>query len=368
MFGWFDVGPIGARMVGPIGFVSSWGLDRYGSPIPDEVLVRALERARREPSEDYVYSDDEDGQVSSDDLAGTAAGSDGSSGGNGSTELSRAPKSATRVFFRYDASVRVQVVSQMLLQRLPCVQGPGDFRCNFGNVTLFDLKAPGEDLLEQQLKEVWRAASERDERRDEILAQVDATPAFFASLAGLRPDRHPRTLETMAVLATVVSSIVQRAKHTLAVPRPADLDAHHLKGPRLRPMIATPGHLSMPSGHAAFSFSQAFWLAWLWKVAGANGAQNLAKRAGDLARRIAMNRVVAGLHYPIDSRAGAVSGLMIGGAVALMADPSSSNSIQATIGEMKLDPGIAWDVDQESDEAIEEWRDLFKAAVAEWER
>ena len=95
-----------------------------------------------------------------------------------------------------------------------------------------------------------------------------------------------------------------RVKHVLGCPRPSTFS------PLVQPMIDTPPHGTLPSGHA----TEAFMLASLLShVAGEDPMTALADHAPRfrLAARIAINRTVAGVHFPVDSAAGAVLGLAL---------------------------------------------------------
>jgi hypothetical protein len=73
-------------------------------------------------------------------------------------------------------------------------------------------------------------------------------------------------------------------------------------------MILTPGHSSFPSGHSTESFVAAYVL---WKLV----LQPTPLRCEELMRqaaRIAINRTVAGVHFPVDSVAGQLLGLTLG--------------------------------------------------------
>jgi hypothetical protein len=68
-------------------------------------------------------------------------------------------------------------------------------------------------------------------------------------------------------------------------------------------MIPTPSHATMPSGHA----TEAYFVAYLLeKLLPAGNAYR--KQLQGLAARIAINRTVAGLHFPADSQAGQMLG------------------------------------------------------------
>jgi hypothetical protein len=86
-------------------------------------------------------------------------------------------------------------------------------------------------------------------------------------------------------------------------------------------MILTPSHGSLPSGHATESFTAAIVL---WSLLRAskldpyanepdpNAHNSLSDQLMRQAARIAINRTVAGVHFPADSAAGAILGVTLG--------------------------------------------------------
>ncbi len=98
-------------------------------------------------------------------------------------------------------------------------------------------------------------------------------------------------------------------KHKLAIRRPDEIDT------RILPLIPTPGHGAFPSGHATQAFAMATVLAALVRAVPSTHFPDADKRITLLfrqAHRIAVNRTVAGVHFPMDSAAGARLGLQIG--------------------------------------------------------
>jgi hypothetical protein len=105
-----------------------------------------------------------------------------------------------------------------------------------------------------------------------------------------------------------------RFKHAFACPRPAEYSS------QVQPMIATPGHGAMPSGHATEAFMVARVLEALVGPVydAAIPAKPLARpelndQLQRQAARIAINRTVAGLHFPVDSAAGRLLGEALAG-------------------------------------------------------
>jgi hypothetical protein len=81
-------------------------------------------------------------------------------------------------------------------------------------------------------------------------------------------------------------------------------------------MIPTPAHGSYPSAHATEAYAvltvlEALTAAW-GTLADRDGRVRMLR---GLAERVAVNRTVAGVHYPIDSWAGAALGQAVGRAV-----------------------------------------------------
>jgi membrane-associated phospholipid phosphatase len=101
--------------------------------------------------------------------------------------------------------------------------------------------------------------------------------------------------------------------------RPADI------WPSIEPLILTPGHASYPAGHATETYLVSTVLAALLKSTLPYGQSNNAENPGyrsvnkkeavlfRLAKRIAENRIYAGLHYPEDNRVGEILGTRIRG-------------------------------------------------------
>jgi len=121
----------------------------------------------------------------------------------------------------------------------------------------------------------------------------------------MHPLRVPWTMELLAVAFRLAHFVEQRMKHTLACRRPSDLS------PQIQPIIQVPGHASFPSGHATEAFIAAIVLYELLRSCG-RADTSTGMQLMRLASRIAINRTVAGVHFPVDSVAGAVCGLTLG--------------------------------------------------------
>jgi hypothetical protein len=133
--------------------------------------------------------------------------------------------------------------------------------------------------------------------------------SFFDSITGVDRLGAPRLRELLTVAAEVSTVLVMLLKHELAVWRPAQRSA------RVQPVINTPGHGSLPSGHATQAALNAVLLGELMYVHDDERRTALDR----LARRIAFNRVVAGVHFPMDSLAGHRFGTQLALAIAALA-------------------------------------------------
>jgi membrane-associated phospholipid phosphatase len=177
------------------------------------------------------------------------------------------------------------------------------------------LQRPSSRLLVEELAQVLAHAELRAERSAEILSQIDGQWAHWASILPLRADRTPHTLALLTVALQWAIAVELRFKHWLACPRPMVLS------PQVQPCVTTPGHGSYPMGHAVQAFLIASLLQTLSGVRehGAWGIQ-----LNRTAFRIAVNRVVAGLHFPVDLVAGLVLGKALARYAQAMAQPASS--------------------------------------------
>jgi hypothetical protein len=97
----------------------------------------------------------------------------------------------------------------------------------------------------------------------------------------------------------------------------------------VQPAITTPGHASTPSGHCTEAYVIYEVLKALLKTHTVDGQPNPACSALNrqfrcVVERIAMNRVVAGLHFPVDNIAGRVLGTVLGRYVVHRCTPGSS--------------------------------------------
>src|SRR4030095_7689915 len=102
-----------------------------------------------------------------------------------------------------------------------------------------------ERFFHGQLDLVQSWAELRDERADEILAQIDNQFAFIAAVTGLNIGRHRWTMEWLTMGLQLVIAVEMRFKHAFASHRPVEYS------PQIQPIITTPRHGTYHMGHAA---------------------------------------------------------------------------------------------------------------------
>lgn len=215
-------------------------------------------------------------------------------------------RSAATVIWQWASSVRVNAIAREVLSHLrfehgaywlmPTMDDSGGLATSA--TKLLSLKAPGATRLQAQLDLVLDAADERPDRMAEILVQARSLWPFWTAVSHVVPGQAPRTAELMAVAQAVAGHMGHQFKHVLAVPRPSDLS------PAVQPCITTPGHGAMPSGHAISAFMALRMLGALLPNSKIAMVDTVGLALDRTARRIAANRVVAGLHFPLDNCAG----------------------------------------------------------------
>jgi len=213
----------------------------------------------------------------------------------------------THPLWRWGSEFRVQAIVGNLCWRLR-VDGPVLRTTGAAPATSLDLtgcKGLPNGFYEKQIDRVQRAAIEREDRLPEILAQRDDFRVFFRVLLGLDGSASPLQAEVLAVAWEWATPLVMALKHELAALRPVQ------RAPSVMPVIPTPAHGALPSGHATMAALTAEILTQL--RLGGDHQHRRALQMDRLARRIAFNRVVAGVHFPLDSAVGYALGLQLAG-------------------------------------------------------
>ncbi|MDJ0684250.1 MAG: phosphatase PAP2 family protein [Alphaproteobacteria bacterium] len=161
------------------------------------------------------------------------------------------------------------------------------------------------DFRKDQLHYVRGYADLRRDRAAEIYSQVDGFTEFFAGIGFLHPERTKYTLELLSAMLGACITTEMRLKHALACRRPVEYSA------QLGATIQTPSHSTFPSGHACEAFLVAEVLSVLSERQDKKlyGSKRLLRRQLlRAAARIATNRIVAGVHFPVDNAVGQVFG------------------------------------------------------------
>jgi hypothetical protein len=101
--------------------------------------------------------------------------------------------------------------------------------------------------------------------------------------------------------------VEMRFKHALGCYRPAEYNA------QIQPMITTPGHGTFPMGHATQTYAVTYVLQKLLQLQPSNATHAwVIDQLDRLSARITTNRVIAGVHFPVDSMAGRMLGVALG--------------------------------------------------------
>jgi membrane-associated phospholipid phosphatase len=172
-----------------------------------------------------------------------------------------------------------------------------------------EIGRPQQATFEKQIPLVLSWAELRNERATEIMAQIDPQYAFWSSIIYMHPDRTKRTFELINILLQFCVYVEMRFKHALACWRPVEYNA------QVQPILTTPGHGSFPSGHSTQAHAVAYVLRKLLNLDPNPQAPKYPTVIEQLKRqaaRIATNRVVAGVHFPVDSMAGRMLGVALG--------------------------------------------------------
>jgi membrane-associated phospholipid phosphatase len=161
---------------------------------------------------------------------------------------------------------------------------------------------PTPAIFKQQLAFLDQYADLREDRAAEIVTQMVPQYAYWSSIVYLHPDRTKKTLELIDAALRLANYVEMRVKHALACRRANEYSN------QVQPMILTPGHGSLPSGHATEVHMVA---RVLWELRGGTPGDALGVELMRQASRIAVNRTVAGMHFPVDTVAGQMLGLTL---------------------------------------------------------
>ncbi len=157
------------------------------------------------------------------------------------------------------------------------------------------------------------ANAAREARFEEIIDQDDGDGAinYWLGMLKIDPARHPAAYLMVRIGRRIGEHVSMCLKGHFRSPRPSQLC------PAITPMIDPPVTPSYPAGHAVQSYLMSYLLAYSLRNDG-TGLTNLPQHTlpalssatpptgplFDLADRVSVNRIVAGIHYPTDIRAG----------------------------------------------------------------
>ncbi|MCA1525820.1 phosphatase PAP2 family protein, partial [Bradyrhizobium yuanmingense] len=211
---------------------------------------------------------------------------------------------------RWEPWVRAYTAVGEMLQGITLqVSGadPNAFLVRSSAYVIAEIGRPVQSTFQDQIEMVVSWAELRNERATEIMAQIDPQYAFWSSIVYLHPERTRRTFELINMVLQFCVYVEMRFKHALGCSRPVEYNA------QVQPMITTPGHGSFPSGHATQAYAVAYVLKRLLSLhKTTSGFPEIVEQLDRQAARIATNRVVAGVHFPVDSMAGRMLGIALG--------------------------------------------------------
>ncbi|MGV7032021.1 phosphatase PAP2 family protein [Methylobacterium symbioticum] len=205
---------------------------------------------------------------------------------------------------RWEPWVRAYIAVGALLQGIAFEGTASGYKVTCGSELIAEIGRPQAATFEAQIPLVLSWSELRSERATEILAQIDPQYAFWSSIVYLHPDRTKRTFELLNIVLQTCVYVEMRIKQALACWRPVEYSA------QVQPMITTPGHGSFPSGHATQAYAVVHVLKALLGLE--PNHPKVVEQLERQAARIATNRVIAGVHFPVDSLAGRMLGTALG--------------------------------------------------------
>jgi hypothetical protein len=149
----------------------------------------------------------------------------------------------------------------------------------------------------EQLRRVLEVSDEREARYAEIIDQheADGIIKYYLGMLMIDPASAPATYQVMLVALRVAEVVVMCLKEKYREARPSQVC------PVIMPLIDPPVTPTFPAGHALKSHLISKCL---------ETSQRLREQRDvlyGLSSRIAENRVVAGLHYPLDNQSGVIA-------------------------------------------------------------
>lgn len=203
------------------------------------------------------------------------------------------------------------------------------------------LSRPPHSTFEAQIPQVLDWAELRSERTGEILSQIDNQYPFFGLVVPLHNGRMPHTADLVELVIQFAVFVESRFKHELNCWRPVDLS------PQIQPMLTTPGHGAYPSGHCTQAYATAHVLSCLLGAKGPLANEDPRRvQLQRLAARISVNRVVAGVHFPVDNISARALGETLGEHFVARCDPNRGWTPRRVAGAA-IPPAEAFDPSQQ---------------------
>ncbi|QGX99993.1 phosphatase PAP2 family protein [Roseovarius faecimaris] len=269
---------------------------------------------------------------------------------------------------------RIEVILPQILARFGIEQGSTDgvphvtLKCDGAKICT--IQKPSLSTLGTQMTWLRAYADLRADRAGEILLQAEEITSAFSAVRPFDLPKRRHTYEMLILVHEVTILLEQQIKHLMRSPRPVEFSD------KVMPMIDTPPHSTYPSGHSTESFAIATALSQL--EYGETPGESLAadRPTFHVAQRIAVNRTVAGVHYPVDSAAGAALGCAIGTAVAFIANGTPLRSFgfdpnaapEADFNRAALEPVIKGRASSKSPDPLAILQKRWLKARGEWQR
>lgn len=205
---------------------------------------------------------------------------------------------------------------------------------------ILTIERPSQGAFQKQLDHVRTHADLRADRLNEIQVQIDDILSFFGAIHYLDPEFRNYTQELLEAAVRFCISVEMQIKHYCRSARPVHYST------KVQPLIQTPDHSTFPSGHSTEAFTVA---ALLYRLANGPSASDGLDVGGTdpvfrMAERIAANRVVAGVHFPVDSAAGALLGLTLADHIVSLGTGQTTTKVEkVTFRTVKKEDGAVED-------------------------
>jgi len=207
--------------------------------------------------------------------------------------------------------LQVTVSANLPIHEIPaarcCDDDDDEPRTRHRKVKIATIVRPPDVAFQKQIPSVLAWADLRQERMPEILAQIQNTYAFWGSQVPIQTDRLRCTRELLDAAVQFAMFVEMRCKNDIATWRPTDYSA------QVQPVITTPGHGSMPCGHCTEAYViKEVLQSLLMMQHGVPEHDVLRTQFSRIAARLSVNRVIAGVHFPLDNLAGRLLGKALG--------------------------------------------------------